>query len=186
MDHFDRQPRLTSSGVRLRPLADGDWDALFAVASDPLIWVGHPITDRWQEPVFRPFFAQALQSGGALVAIDPVTDTIIGSSRYDAERALPGEIEIGWTFLARSHWGGKTNTAMKVLMIEHALEHYPQVVFYVGDTNVRSRRAMARIGGVLTERRFDPEIGGVVIPHVVFAVDRASFATGPLHHLRRA
>lgn len=186
MSTFNRQPSLASDELVLRPLAAGDWEALFAVASDPLIWAGHPIPDRWQEPVFRMFFADALRSGGALVAVDPANAAIIGSSRYDSERCEDGEIEIGWTFLARSHWGGNTNAAMKVLMIEHALEHYPQVVFFVGDTNARSRRAMAKIGGVLTGRWFDPVIGGVIVSHVVFAIDRVDFASGPLRKLQPA
>lgn len=177
---FDRQPRLENDAIRLRPLVENDWEALFAVASDPLIWAGHPMTGRWQEPVFRAFFAEALASRGALVAIDPATDAVIGSSRYDSSRVEPGEIEIGWTFLARPSWGGTANAAMKALMIRHALVHFPQVVFFVGDANMRSRRAMAKIGGVLTERRYDPTIGGVIVPHVVFAVDRAAFAKRPL------
>jgi RimJ/RimL family protein N-acetyltransferase len=63
---LDRQPVLEGERLRLRPLVPADWEALFAVASDPLIWEQHPAHDRWQEPVFRAFFDDALANKGAL------------------------------------------------------------------------------------------------------------------------
>lgn len=180
MTDFDFQPELADDVVRLRPLRPEDWDALFAVASDPLIWAVHPAHDRWQEPVFRRFFADALASGGALVAIDPATGAVIGASRYDTGRAGPGEVEIGWTFLARAYWGGAVNAAMKRLMVGHALRHFDRVVFLVGDTNRRSRRAMEKIGGVLTDRIDEFEMAGLRARHVIYAIDRHAFEAGPL------
>lgn len=180
MHGFDSQPELADDAVRLRPLRADDWEALFAVASDPLIWAAHPAHDRWQEPVFRRFFADALASGGALVAIDPATGEVIGSSRYDRERAEPGEIEIGWTFLARRCWGGAVNRAMKRLMIAHALQAFERAIFLVGENNIRSRRAMEKIGGVLTERLHQAEMAGQPVMHVIYAIDRAGFEAGPL------
>ena len=57
---------------------------LYAVASDPLIWEQHPIQDRYKkEEVFREFFREALESGGAFVAIDSKDGQVIGSSRLD-------------------------------------------------------------------------------------------------------
>jgi N-acetyltransferase len=177
---FDPQPRLASDLVALRPLAADDFDALYAVASDPEIWALHPAHDRWQEPVFRRFFDDALASGGALVAIDPATGAVIGSSRYDTCRADPGEVEIGWTFLARRCWGGAVNGAMKRLMIAHALDSYRRVIFLVGEHNLRSRRALEKIGAVLTPRVQHAEMAGVPVTHVIYAVGREEFERGPL------
>ena len=84
---IDFQPTLVSDAVVLRPLRSGDWDALFAVARDPAIWALHPAHDRWQEPVFRAFFDEALAGGKALVAVDPASGAVIGTSRYDLGRA---------------------------------------------------------------------------------------------------
>ncbi len=179
MDSIDRQPHLITPTLHLRPLRPQDWDALYAVASDPAIWALHPAHDRWREPVFRAFFQQALESGGALVAIDPAHGGIIGSSRFDLRRAGPGEMEIGWTFLARRYWGGAMNAAMKRAMIGHALRFVDRVIFLVGEDNLRSRRAMEKIGGVLTERIVEPS-GGAPGRHVVYAIDRANFRAGPL------
>jgi RimJ/RimL family protein N-acetyltransferase len=97
---FDRQPTLIGFLLELRPLRPDDWDALRAVASDPLIWEQHPDSDRHKESVFRQFFADALNSGGALVAIDRANRHVIGSSRYHGYDADRSEVEIGWSFLA--------------------------------------------------------------------------------------
>lgn len=132
------QPRLADGLVTLAPLVAEDWPALYAVASDPLIWAEHPAHDRWREPVFRQFFADALASGGALTVRDAATGAVCGSTRFDVRCAGPGEVEIGWTFLARDRWGGRTNAAMKRLMIGHALQHFARVIFVVGETNIRS------------------------------------------------
>ena len=168
---WDAQPTLIGASVTLSPLRAEDWDALFAVAADPLIWAVHPAHDRWQEPVFRRFFADAMASGGCLIIRDNATDAVIGSSRYDRSRVEPDEVEIGWTFLARDYWGGATNREIKTLMIAHALRWFNAAVFMVGETNIRSRRAMEKIGGVLLPDRtpvFD--MAGVATPHVVYAI----------------
>ena len=165
----------------MRPLRSEDWSQLFAVAADPLVWQQHPANDRWREPVFRAFFADALAGGGALAIVDKDAGEIIGSSRFQGyDPADGGSLEIGWTFLARSHWGGAINAEVKRLMLSHALASVERVRFRVGQTNVRSRRAMDKIGGRLTDRTEQAESGGRLITHVVYEIDRASFAAGPL------
>jgi RimJ/RimL family protein N-acetyltransferase len=178
---MDRQPVLEGERLLLRPLKPGNWDALFAVASDPLIWEVHPAGDRWQEDVFRAYFADALDKGGALVVIDKASGAIVGSSRMQGyDPANGGSVEIGWTFLARSHWGGETNREMKRLMLGHALGHVERVMFRVGETNWRSRRAMEKIGGRLCDAREIVQMGGREVAHVLYEITRESFASGPL------
>jgi RimJ/RimL family protein N-acetyltransferase len=145
---FELQPHLKGELIELRPLTPDDWDELFAVASDPLIWEQHPESDRYKENVFRVFFREALESGGAFVVIDTKTQEIIGSTRfygYDPEKS---EIEIGWTFLARKYWGGRYNLEMKQLMLMHAFKFVESVVFLVGEKNFRSQNAMEKIGAI--------------------------------------
>jgi RimJ/RimL family protein N-acetyltransferase len=179
---LDRQPVLEGEHIRLRPLSPDDWDALFAVASDPLIWAQHPAHDRWQEPVFRAFFDDALANKGALVAVDRASGAVIGSSRFQGlEEADGGSVEIGWTFLARSHWGGRYNHEMKRLMLAHALASIAEVRFLVGETNTRSRRALENIGAKLTDRREERIMaGGEIVPHLTYAITREDFVSGPL------
>jgi RimJ/RimL family protein N-acetyltransferase len=152
---FDLQPILRGEVVELRPLRSDDFHDLFAVASDPLIWEQHPIKDRYKEEVFQAFFREALESGGALIASDCKDGQVIGSSRFHDYNEEKSEIEIGWTFLARSHWGGMYNKEMKQLMLRHAFRFVNSVVFLVGPQNLRSQRAMEKIGGLRAGSRLD-------------------------------
>lgn len=178
---MDRQPVLEGDRLALRPLQAGDWNALYAVASDPAIWAKHPSHDRWREPVFRQFFAEALARGGALAIIDRSTGKIVGSSQFAApDPEHPDEIEIGWSFLARTYWGGGYNAEFKRLMLAYALAHFQRAIFQVGEDNEISRRAMANIGGVLTGRTRIFERAGTMTRHVIYEITREGFAQGPL------
>jgi RimJ/RimL family protein N-acetyltransferase len=146
---FDLQPVLTGDFLQLRPMQVDDFDELFRVAADPLIWEQHPEPNRCEEPIFRKFFDQGISSGGGLVAIDRTTGQIIGSSRYHDFDATHSVVEIGYTFLARAYWGGRYNGEMKRLMLEHAFRWVTRVRFVIGPDNWRSRRAVEKIGGVL-------------------------------------
>lgn len=178
---MNRQPVLEGERVRLRPLVEEDWDALYAVASDREIWAVHPSHDRWREPVFRAFFEDALAKGGALAIVDKASGQVIGSSRFQVCERVPGEVmEIGWSFLARRCWGEGYNAEFKRLMLEHAFRHVDRVVFRVGADNVISRKAMANIGGRLTGETFVEDRVGVPVEHVVYEITREAFEKGPL------
>jgi RimJ/RimL family protein N-acetyltransferase len=154
---FDLQPTLRGDLLRLRPLRPEDFLELYAVASDPLTWEQHPANDRYKEEVFQAFFRQALESGGALIAIDAKDGRVIGSSRFHGYDREKSEIEIGWTFLARSHWGGAYNGEMKQLMLGHAFKFVNSVIFLVGPRNLRSQKALEKIGAVRVGSRPDAE-----------------------------
>ena len=147
---FDLQPNLIGDTISLRPLQPADFEPLYAAAADPAIWEQHPDPLRYQRPVFEDFFAGALSSGGALVVSDTRLGSLIGSSRYYDWNPDAREVTIGYTFLARSHWGGSTNREMKQLMLDHAFRFAKAVCFHIGSDNLRSRRAMEKIGGQLS------------------------------------
>ena len=169
---FELQPVLRGERLSLRPLRPDDFDDLYAVASDPLIWEQHPDKTRSDRDGFGKFFQEAIASGGALIAIDNSTGAVIGSSRYHGYDREADEVEIGWTFLARSHWGGPYNGEMKRLMLTHAFRFVTRVVFLVGPNNIRSQRAVERIGGVRVGMRTDATSGR---ESVVFAITADSF-----------
>jgi RimJ/RimL family protein N-acetyltransferase len=173
---FELQPHLVGDLLELRPLKPADWESLFAVASDPLIWEQHPAGDRYQEEVFKEFFREALESGGAFVVLDRKTREIIGSSRYFGFDSGKSEIEIGWTCLARAFWGGKHNGELKRLMLDHAFKFVDSVVFLVGPTNVRSQKALEKIGGVMIEPR-KKTIRGKTVEQVVYQIKKPTVAT---------
>lgn len=143
------QPTLEDPLILLRPLRTDDFEALFRVAKDPLIWEQHPANDRYKPDVFATFFRDALDSKGAFAVIDKATGIMIGSSRFKVVEDAPSAVEIGWTFLAREYWGGTYNAAMKKLMIGYAFTLFDEVIFRIGITNMRSRKAVEKIGGKL-------------------------------------
>jgi RimJ/RimL family protein N-acetyltransferase len=145
---FELQPILKGELIELRPLAPEDWDDLFAVAADPLMWEQHPESDRYKEDVFKVFFKDALESGGAFVVIDTKSKRIIGSTRFHGYDPEKSEVEIGWTFLAKGYWGGRYNREMKQLLLGHAFQFVENVVFYVGENNIRSQKATEKIGAI--------------------------------------
>jgi RimJ/RimL family protein N-acetyltransferase len=147
-DEFDLQPNLKGELIELRPLTSDDWADLFAIASDRLIWEQHPESDRYKEDVFKVFFREALESGGAFVIVDSKSQQIIGSTRFHGYAPEKSEIEIGWTFLARKYWGGRYNRELKQLMLAHAFKFVENVVFYVGENNIRSQKATEKIGAI--------------------------------------
>ena len=163
---FDLQPTLTGELLELRPLRRDDFEALYAAASEPLIWEQHPDPDRHTREVFQRYFDGAIQSGGAFAVTDRRTGKIIGSSRYHDYNEPAGEIEIGWTFLERAYWGGTYNREMKQLMLAHAFRFVRRVVFLVGPDNIRSQRAMEKIGGVRAGRR----VNAAGLESVVFEI----------------
>ena len=170
----DLQPTLRGSLLALRPLREDDFPSLFAVASDPLIWEQHPDRDRCTEPVFRTFFEGAMASGGALLASDMADGRVIGTSRYHDHDPVKRVVEIGWTFLARSHWGGRWNGEMKRLMLEHAFGFVDTVVFTVHEHNLRSQRALEKIGAVRSGT--GPDRTGR--PSVFYRITAPAFAAG--------
>ena len=169
---FDLQPTLIGHLVEVRPLALGDFDALFAAASDPLIWEQHPENDRYKPEVFQRFFTGAIESKGAFAVIDRRSGRIIGSSRYWNLNRDEGEVEIGWTFLERAFWGGAYNRELKSLMIQHALRFVHRVVFIVGEKNLRSQRALEKIGAKFLREMDRPGPDGNMRRNVGFAITR--------------
>jgi RimJ/RimL family protein N-acetyltransferase len=146
---FVIQPVLTGARVTLRPLVTTDYDALYAVASDPEIWAMHPFPDRYKRDVFDGFFADAITSCGAFAVINNATNDIIGSTRFAHFNADAHEIEIGYTFFATEYWRTGINREVKALMLLYIFQHVRVVVFRIGATNFRSRTAVERLGGRL-------------------------------------
>ena len=62
---FSIQPILENSKVRLVPLQETDFEKLYKVASDPLVWEQHPNKNRYEREVFQNFFEGAMISKGA-------------------------------------------------------------------------------------------------------------------------
>jgi len=168
---FNSQPILENELVILRPLKSEDFDLLFKVASDPLIWGQHQNKDRHTKQAFKQFFDDAIESKGAFAILDKKADKVIGSSRFKVSDTSEGVIEIGWSFLGRDYWGGHYNREFKKLMVNHALKYFKMVVFYVHPTNYRSQRALEKLGAL----KMDDLSKSWVLPNhkgVTFVMDK--------------
>ncbi|MFI5363499.1 MAG: GNAT family N-acetyltransferase [Elusimicrobiota bacterium] len=170
---FELQPVLTGERLLLRPLLATEFERLFEAACDPMIWELHPDPNRYRREVFEAFFVEALKSKGALAVLDRLTGRMIGSSRYYDIDAMKDEVGIGYTFLSRDYWGGAFNRELKTLMLDHAFRFVKTVVFHVGEHNLRSRRAMEKIGGVLSGAVEKEGPDGRSRRSVVYRIERA-------------
>jgi RimJ/RimL family protein N-acetyltransferase len=146
ISEFEFQPSLQNKWVRLEPLSLPDFEKLYAVASDPLLWEQHPNPDRYKKDVFTNFFTGAMESGGAFLVYDNETGAPIGSSRfYDLDKES-SSVLIGYTFIARDHWGSGYNRALKSLMLNHSFRFVDTVIFHIGASNIRSQKSIERMG----------------------------------------
>jgi len=152
-----RPENLEDEIVKLKPLVDPDFDNLFEVAADPLIWEQHPVSDRYKKEVFQQYFDGALSGNTAFVIIDKSTGSIIGSTRYYDYKPGDSAIAIGYTFLAKKYWGGKYNKAAKKLLLDYAFQFVEKVYFHIGAANIRSQIGTTKIGAA--------KIGEVEIDH---------------------
>lgn len=145
---FELQPQLENDLIRIQPLKKEDFEMLFKVASDPLVWEQHPNKDRYKKEVFQTFFQGALESGGAFLVYNNQTGILIGSSRFYELNDVEKTVCIGYTFIARDHWGKSYNFALKTLMLNYAFEFVDKVIFHIGANNIRSQKAIHKLGAV--------------------------------------
>ncbi|MEZ2445755.1 GNAT family N-acetyltransferase [Chitinophaga sp. RCC_12] len=143
---FNIQPTLENEKVMILPLQQEDFDALYAVASDPEIWEQHPNKDRWRKEVFGVFFEGAMQSKGAFKIVDKATGNVIGSTRFYEYNEQENSIFIGYTFYAKSYWGTGVNHLVKATMLEYIFQFVSSVYFHIGVNNIRSQVSIGRIG----------------------------------------
>jgi N-acetyltransferase len=169
---FDLQPTMTGSLISLRPLRIEDFEPLYTAASDPAIWEQHPESDRYKREVFQHFFNGAIESKGAFAVIEKQSGRIFGSSRYCNLNPLENEVEIGFTFLEKRYWGGAYNGELKRLMLDHAFRFVDRVVFVVGETNLRSQKALQKIGATFLRRMESVGRDGRTIPSLVLQITR--------------
>ena len=152
---------MTGPKISLRPLEASDFDALYAAGSDPEIWRQHSETGRWQRDQFKIFFDKALCAEGPFAIIENESGTIIGSSRYYDFDAQRKQVFIGYTFLSRRFWGGAFNFELKKLMISHAFTFADRVLFHTSEHNLRSQRAIEKLGAVRRKELVIPsDLGG--------------------------
>lgn len=144
---------LTGRLIDLVPLDRTHAADLLAAGADSDIWRHMPIAgfddlehaERWIEEA-QQLAAQGRELSFAIV--HKTDERAIGSTRYLDIRADEKAVEIGWTWLAKTHQRTGANTEAKYLMLKHAFEDrgFLRVSFFTDAQNGRSRAALVRIG----------------------------------------
>jgi RimJ/RimL family protein N-acetyltransferase len=163
---------LHDSRLQLVPLRRNDFERLYSVASDPLIWEQHPTKDRYKREVFQSFFDSAIDGNAAFLIVDAKTNEPIGSSRYYEYDEAKKSIAIGYTFLARKYWGGNWNQALKKLMLHYAFQFVDKVIFHIGEHNLRSQIATQRFGAKKLDRIEEKPFGSQVVRNFVYELKK--------------
>lgn len=145
---FELQPTLENEFIKIKPLNKKDFEVLYKIASDPLLWEQHPNKDRYKKEIFESFFSEGLESKGAFLVFDNKTNEVIGSSRFYEFDKKEKSIAIGFTFIARSHWGTNYNKALKTLILDYAFQFVDKVIFHIGINNIRSQKATEKLGAI--------------------------------------
>lgn len=144
---------LTGETVQLFPLEASHQDALYEVASDPVLWTHIPVNGSVREN-FDQLIGQALQERAAgrqypFVIFHQPTQRLIGSTRFIDIEPRDRKLEIGFTYIMREYWGTNINFECKLLLMTYAFETLEaiRVQLKTKDTNIRSRTAIEKIGG---------------------------------------
>lgn len=147
LTHF--QTPLETADLLLKATSDDDFEGLYAIGSDPEVWALHSDTDRYTKEKFEVYFLGGLNNSlGAYTLVYKPTQTIAGFTRYYDYDEESSSVKIGYTFLAKTFWGTGLNQALKARMIAHAFEFCDQVIFEVYEFNLRSQRAVLKLGAI--------------------------------------
>lgn len=166
------QPTLANELVQIITLKEADFDELFTMASDKLLWEQHPEKERYKKEVFQDFFDVAIASESAFKIIDVKTGNTIGSTRFYDFNENEKSVAIGYTFIDRKYWATPYNRALKNLMVNYAFQSIETIIFHVGDTNFRSQKAVEKLGAIRTETISNKETGKT---HFVFTLTKKNW-----------
>lgn len=145
---FNIQPTLYNKLLTVRPLTENDYQSLFKVAADPLLWEQHPDYDRYKPEAFNKFFQEAIASKGAFLVSENHTKQVVGSSRFYDFNENGKSIYVGHTFIARKFWGKEHNSALKELMFNYAFQFVDFIFLNIANINYRSQKAAEKLGAL--------------------------------------
>ena len=140
---------LETNAFSLEQTTSLDFDLLYEIASNPVVWEQHPEKDRWKRPVFSAFFQGAMENDlGCFTIRDKSAGIVIGSTRFYSHDVAGEAVRLGYTFLCPKYWGSGANQEMKEVLLEHAFTIVEDVYFDIGKENFRSRKAVEKLGAV--------------------------------------
>lgn len=147
---------LKGQTVFLQPAREEDRELIRPLAKDPRLWEFTKtlmINDTF-DIQFDAYFDEALRlpelDGRAFIIRSIDDDAIIGMSRFFNVAWRDKRLEIGHTWYTPDVWGKVYNKECKLLLLQYAFEqlHLHRVEFRVAHQNIRSQRAVEKIGGI--------------------------------------
>ena len=170
------QPTLTNNYLTIKPLQHCHYKSLFAIACNPLVWAQHPNPNRYKQAEFEVYFKGAMQSGGAFIILVTNTNEVVGCTRFYDFNTTTKNIFIGYTFVAINFWGSELNGATKKLLINYVFaNNIDTVQFHIGKYNIRSQKAIAKIGATLIGEIEMPYFGEPTRPNFIYEVNKSSW-----------
>jgi N-acetyltransferase len=166
--------------VYLEFLTESHREILRPLAKDERIWeftktlLVTETYDRQFDNYFNEALAFSAQGGQAFVIVATVGDRVIGMTRaYDLDWQVK-KITIGHTWYVPEVWGKAHNKECKLMLLTYLFEglELQRVDFKVAGQNIRSQKAVEKIGGVRegTLRRYTLRNDGVPADTVFFSI----------------
>ncbi|MDC1359308.1 GNAT family N-acetyltransferase [Gammaproteobacteria bacterium] len=153
---IDPKVNLETDSFFLIQIKESHFKEIYAVANNPVIWKQHPEKNRWKEEVFLIFFQNAMQNElGCFGIFDKDSNKFIGSTRFYSSSKEGNSVRIGYTFLSPEYWGTFANVEIKKVMLNYAFQFVDKVFFDVAEKNKRSRKAIEKLGAILSDKRKD-------------------------------
>lgn len=144
---------LTGQTVELRSISKDHFTELEAVAKNKKIWEFYPF-DGSDSNTFAHIFNGAIierEKGNQFpfVIFHQQQNKIIGSTRFLDIQEKHKKLEIGSTWLHPDYWATAINPECKLLLLQYCFEnlHAVRVQLKTDENNIRSRKAIEKIGG---------------------------------------
>lgn len=146
--------KLENSVVQLEPLAIQHIEGIMEAAADKRIWqhlsvelLSKEAVERYVESLIRK---REAKTEFPFVIKEKQTDKIVGMTLYMDISLEHRRLEIGSTWLHPSRWRTNINSNCKYLLLQYAFEqlNMQRVQIKTGHENVRSQKAIERLGAV--------------------------------------
>lgn len=145
---------LQGTTIDLLPLEEHHLEELYQASADKELWKQVP-SDCSDRDTFFAVYKMALEARDRgtqypFVIVDKQTKKLVGSTRFFEMYEADKKLEIGWTWITRDYWGSVVNLECKLLLLTYCFEVLKtnRVQLKTKDDNIRSRKAIEKIGGV--------------------------------------
>jgi RimJ/RimL family protein N-acetyltransferase len=154
---------------------------LKTLAKDERIWeyTKTLLVNQTFDEQFEKYMAAAedIRNTGLQVSFvmrDAVNNNIMGMTRYYRVEPSNKRLSIGYTWYTPTYWGKVHNKECKLLLLRYAFEelHFQRVEFEVAHQNIRSQKAVEKIGGIREAvlRKHGLHADGTIRDTVVFSI----------------